>query len=113
MPTSATSRPCPPSRSRPETADRCVLARVRLVGEPGPAALEQPPHELDRAGDAECDREGEDEALPGCVLERFSAEVTEQGGVQGPDDRRDRVEDREAGPRVFERAGAEGDDRAP
>src|SRR5207247_313484 len=57
--------------------------------------------------------ERQQEPYPGRMLKRLPTEVPEQRRVQGPDERRNRIEDGEAPPRECQRARAQGDGGPP
>ena len=78
------------------------------AGSAGPAA-QIPAHDLNATRHGEGDPEREQQPFPGRILKHPPAEVPEQRRVQGPDERRNRVEHGEAPPRERHGARAQGD----
>ena len=62
----------------------CLVGRRLRVGRSA-ALLPLVPHELDEDGERDRDHEGEQEALPGLLLELLAADVAEQRRVAPPD----------------------------
>jgi hypothetical protein len=72
------------------------------------APLQIPPADLDRDGDGEGEGHGEQQPPEG-VLERPSAEVAKQRGIESSSERRGSIEDEKTSPWEAQRAGAERD----
>src|SRR5689334_20683974 len=98
-----------PGSAPTPSAHDALAGAPRLGASP---SAQHPADALDDAPDGEPGPQGEQEPLPGRVLERPPAEVAEDGGIQGPEQGGHRVEGEEAPPRVVQQARAEGHDRA-
>src|SRR5262249_34909104 len=82
-----------------------IRRAVRLASSAAAPRVGAP--EFERSSHAECDRERDQQAGPGRVLERLAAKVAKERSVERPQDARDGVEHGEPQPRVPYRPCAE------